>query len=49
MKLCGFEDIEPGVRAFILITIAIAYPVWDFGFELGAFGRRPTSSCWAMH
>jgi hypothetical protein len=39
MKLRGFEDIDPSVRAFILITIAIAYPVWDFGFELGAFGR----------
>jgi hypothetical protein len=37
MKLRGFEDIDPSVRAFILITIAIAYPVWDFGFELGAF------------
>ena len=39
MKLGGFEDIDPGVRAFILITVAIAYPAWDFGFELGAFGQ----------
>lgn len=39
MKLSGFEDIDPGVRAFILIVIAVAYPAWDFGFELGAYGR----------
>ncbi len=39
MKLSGFEDIDPGVRAFILIIIAIAYPAWDLGFELGAYGR----------
>ncbi len=39
MKFSGFEDIDPGVRAFILIVIAIAYPAWDVGFEIGAFGR----------
>ncbi len=39
MKFSGFEEIDPGVRAFILIVIAVAYPAWDFGFELGAFGR----------
>ncbi len=39
MKFSGFEDIDSGVRAFILIVIAIAYPAWDFGFEIGAFGR----------
>ena len=39
MKLSGFENIDPGVRAFILIVIAVAYPAWDFGFEIGAFGR----------
>ena len=39
MKLSGFENIDPGVRAFILITVAIAYPAWDVGFEIGAFGR----------
>jgi len=39
LKFSGFEDIDSGVRAFILITIAIAYPAWDFGFEFGAFGR----------
>ena len=39
IKLTGFEDIDPGVRAFILITVAIAYPAWDFGFEIGAFGH----------
>ena len=39
MKFSGFEDIDPGVRAFILIIIAIAYPAWDLGFELGAYGR----------
>ena len=39
MKLAGFEDIDPAVRAFILIVVAIAYPAWDFGFEIGAFGR----------
>lgn len=39
MKFSGFEDIDPGVRAFILIVVAIAYPAWDLGFELGAYGR----------
>lgn len=39
MKFSGFEEIDPGVRAFILIVIAIAYPAWDVGFELGAYGR----------
>ncbi|MGI9344047.1 MAG: hypothetical protein ACR2QV_14500 [Gammaproteobacteria bacterium] len=39
MKLAGFEEIDPGVRAFVLITVAIAFPAWDLGFELGAFGR----------
>jgi hypothetical protein len=39
MKLGGFENIDRGVRAFILITVAIAYPAWEFGFEIGAFGR----------
>ncbi len=39
MKLSGFENIDPGVRAFILITVAIAYPAWELGFEIGAFGR----------
>lgn len=39
MKYSGFENIDPGVRAFILIVIAVAYPAWDFGFEIGAFGR----------
>jgi len=39
MKLSGFDDIDPGVRSFILIAVAIAFPAWDFGFEIGAFGR----------
>ena len=39
MKFSGFEEIDPGVRAFILIVIAIAYPAWDVGFEIGAYGR----------
>ena len=39
MKLSGFEQIEPSVRAFILIVIAIAYPAFGFGFDIGAFER----------
>ncbi len=39
MRLAGFENLDPGVRAFILIVVAIAYPAWSFGFELGAYGR----------
>lgn len=39
MKFSGFENIDPGVRAFILIVIAVAYPAWDAGFELGVFGQ----------
>ncbi len=39
MKFSGFENIDPGVRAFILIVVAIAYPAWDAGFEIGVFGR----------
>ncbi len=35
----GFEDIDTGVRAFILITVAIVCPTLEFGFEIGAFGR----------
>lgn len=32
-------DLDPIVRSFILIGIAVAFPAWDVGFELGAFGR----------
>ncbi len=39
MKFSGFENIDPSVRAFILIVVAIAYPAWDFGFEIGAYGH----------
>lgn len=39
MKFSAFENIEPGVRAFILIVIAAAYPAWDVGFEIGAYGH----------
>jgi len=39
LKFSGFENIDPGVRAFILIIIALAYPAWDVGFEIGAYGR----------
>ncbi len=39
MKAPEFENIDPGVRAVILITVAIAYPAWNFGFEIGAYGR----------
>ncbi|MCG8436237.1 MAG: hypothetical protein MJA83_19635 [Gammaproteobacteria bacterium] len=27
------------IRTFLLTAVAIAYPVWDLGFELGAFGE----------
>ena len=39
MKFSGFEEIDPGVRAFILIVMAIAYPAWDVGFEIGTYGH----------
>lgn len=39
MKFSGFEDIDPGTRAFILISVALAYPAWDFGFDVGVYGR----------
>ncbi len=38
MKLSGFEDLDPGVRSFVLISVALAYPAWDFGFDFGAYG-----------
>ncbi len=30
---------DPGMRALLLMAVAIAYPVWDIGFELGLHGR----------
>ena len=30
MKLSGIENLNPGVRSFILISVALAYPAWDF-------------------
>ena len=39
MRFTGLEDIDPGVRSIILVTVAMAYPAWSFGFDLGAFGR----------
>ena len=39
MKLSAFESLNPTARSFILLTVAVAYPVWDVGFELGAYGQ----------
>lgn len=39
MKFSGFENIDPGVRSFILISVALAYPAWDFGFDFGVYGK----------
>lgn len=39
MKFSGFEDIDSGTRAFILISVALAYPAWDCGFDVGVYGR----------
>ena len=39
MKFSGFENVDPGVRSFILISVALAYPAWDFGFDFGVYGR----------
>ena len=39
MKTGAFHDLDPATRSFILITIAVAFPAWDLGFEIGAYGR----------
>ena len=39
MKISGFENLDPSVRAVILISVAIAYPAMDLGFQVGAYGR----------
>lgn len=39
MKYDGFGNIDPATRSFILITVAVAYPAWNFGFEIGVYGR----------
>lgn len=35
MKFSGFENLDPGVRSFMLTSVALAYPAWDFGFDVG--------------
>ncbi len=30
MKFSGIENLNPGVRSFILISVALAHPAWDF-------------------
>ena len=39
MKFKGLENLDPAVRSMVLITVAIAYPAWSLGFDLGAVGR----------
>ncbi len=39
MKPTGFEHIDAGTRAIILISVAAAFFAWDVGFEFGAHGR----------
>jgi hypothetical protein len=38
-KLYGFDDLGTVTRTFILTCVALSYPAWDLGFQLGAFGR----------
>ena len=38
-NLYGFDDLDGVTRTFILVCIALAYPAWDLGFQLGAFER----------
>ena len=38
-RFSDLAEFDPIVRSFILIGVAVAYPAWDVGFELGAFGR----------
>lgn len=39
MKFSGLENLNPGIRSFILISVALAYPAWDFGFDFGVYGK----------
>jgi len=39
IKLSGLENLDPTVRTFIVLAVAVAFPAWDVGFELGAFGQ----------
>ena len=39
LRFPDLKDLDPVIRSFILIGVAVAYPAWDVGFELGAFGR----------
>jgi len=38
VKPTGFENIDAGTRAIILISVAAAFFAWDIGFEFGAYG-----------
>lgn len=38
-RLTGFDDLDSVTRTFILVCVALAYPAWDLGFQLGAFER----------
>lgn len=39
MTFSGFDNLDPGVRSFMLISVALAYPAWDFGFDVGVYGK----------
>ena len=39
IKFSGFDNLDPGIRAFILISVALAYPAWDFGFDFGVYDK----------
>jgi hypothetical protein len=32
-------DLDPTARTFLIAAVALAYPVWGAGFELGAYGE----------
>ncbi len=39
MRFEAFNSLPPEIRAFILISIAVAYPMFDIGFELAVYGE----------
>ncbi len=39
MTFSGFDNLDSGVRSFMLISVALAYPALDFGFDVGVYGK----------
>jgi hypothetical protein len=47
----AFKRIDPSLRTFLLLAVALAYPAWDVGFEVGVYGQvffEKVFTAWAV-